>query len=227
MATLEPKTKKPSLIAFVLGLLAAISLFIFFSYPQLKDWENNRTEVVNAQNQSNALSDKISEAQDSITKLTSGSGTAYSDMLNQALPDQASIPDIYAYLEYLVNSSNLVLGSLQATDESAKPKSGQSSPFGTASAPAAGNESGSAQGAKAKNPLPETVGVVQITMDVKGDLEGLNHFLHNLGSSRLIMDVQSIEVTTNAENKVTDYKLVINTYYEKGGSSTGGANAKE
>ncbi len=228
MAMLEPtKPKHPSVMIFILSLAAAILVGIFLAYPKFKSWEAARAALADAQNKSASLTSEINTAQTSINELENDS--SYSEMLDQALPNSADIPDLYAYLETMAKSSNLVIGSMQASDESAKAKTGAPGEAGaigaagtgaggeTATAPATTVAGGSnVQGAAAGPALPASIGLVQITMDVKGNLTNLNQFLHGLGFSRRLIDVKSIDVSADQENKTMDYKLVMNTYYEKG-----------
>lgn len=227
MPSMQSQQKKSGITIFIISLLAAFALALFYTYPQYKIRVQKKNSLAAASDITQKLNSDVQTASNSINLLNSNSDDI--DLLNQALPDDGNLPDVYAYLEYLTKTSNLVLGSVQAVDESADSKSSAqstlgvqgsgvstvgvgSTPAGVSTPASASNASGS----KGSGSLPASVGIIKITLDVSGSLNGVNSFLHNLEQSRRLIDVQSIEVSTNKKNNTTDFKLTLQTYYEKG-----------
>ena len=184
LATTQVAKKKPTpkYFAFVLELVAVGVAAYFFMWPQYKNVDADRIQIQTDQQSLDGL--KVQAA--SFKKNAAALQAADWQKVSVAVPDKNSITDLYAYIETLVNASDLSMAAIQVTDQS--------------SSGVAPSSTG-ANAATAKIHLSLTGTVVQLTQ-----------FLQSLQNSLRLIDVQdvSIDVTSGAGSFSVDAV----TYYQ-------------
>ncbi len=197
--------QKNSIGIFAVTTLLAIVVLFFLTYPKFSDYNNLSAErkanadslqaIQNQQQQVNVIFAKMQQSQ-----------TDLSD-LDLALPNQPNIPDLYALIENQAKYAGLNLTSVQAID--------LSDPANKDKVLAAAPGSDATGSQKAPPPLSPTLGQVSVNLQLIGDLNGFTQFLKSIQQSMRLVDVQSVDISTDAEKKIMTFNLVLMTYYQK------------
>lgn len=200
-----PQIKKPSQEApvIIVCVVLMILIVVFLVYPAYQVNRQKADTLSQAQGEVTTLKGLEQEVEAVIAKIKSS--PEQMNTLAIAIPDKPLIPDLYAHLETLANSTNLKIDSIQSTDLTSTEKDN----IGTV---------GAVGLASTEAPIPGTLGVVSVNLGLKGDVPSFVLFLDNLGRSMRIIDVQSVGITSaDAQSGQTEFtfRLVLKAYYQK------------
>ncbi len=193
-----------AIICFILAIVA----FFFLLLPKYSAYKDAKAMANNSQ----ASLEEIKQEQQAVNDLLAKLKAKSSDLqkVDMALPNNASIPDFYAYIESLAKSVNLNISTIQAKDETETP-SASATPNPTGVTPAA---AGTAAASQVKT-LSPTIGKISMDLQLTGTLESYTSFLAKLQNSLRLIDVQSVNIAA-AEGK-SDLTFITNlaSYYQK------------
>lgn len=192
--------KKAGLGIFILTIIVAIALLIFLVWPKFADWRAKNALAKSTRNSLVTLNAQRDEVKESIRKMNSPE----TDLarLNAALPTTPDVSSLYAHLEILAKSSNLLITAVQATDENDIESPG----FGNVAVPGTAIQ---------ERPVgSEDLGIINVNLEVQGSLQNFNQFLGAINRSLRIIDVQSVDASA-VKDKGISFKMGLRTYYQK------------
>ncbi len=207
-----PKTQSgASAGVFVVTLVLSIVAVIFFVFPKYSEYKSkNDTLLADQKAVTDALAQKKT-VESSIEKLKDSDSQFAT--LNNAIPNKADVPDVYAYLESLTKAAGLNLTAMQATDSNAKKPNGSNASLEDESGHGASAPSGNDSDKKNISPSP-TLGVITVNMEMVGPIDAFKQLLFSLQNSLRIFDVQSVDIQHDKDTKMT-INMVVKTYYQK------------
>ncbi len=189
---------------FIVAILVGVLIFIFLAGPKFSQYRQKAKELKANTELETRLKAEDQEISRRLNTLETKEDQI--DLLNSAIPSKASVPDLYAYLETLVKTSNLTLSTIQAVDASALAEESADK----------GNEQAVDEVMVSDGTIlspSTTLGVISVSLEVKGDINGYKQFLAAIENSLRIMDVQSVEIS-NDDTDLT-YRIALKTYYQK------------
>lgn len=217
-------------------MVLSIALGFFLVLPKYHAYGDAKTAAVNNQT---TLEDTKKQVE-LVSKLFDKVKSSADDLkrADLAVPPKPDVPEIYAYIETLTKSVNLVLNTVQATDESQAPD--QNTASGSAGAnPAAGAISLSPTNISATGgaSLPGAIGqiaggvarlskntssfannnlgAIDINLQVTGSYANFTSFLSKVQNSLRIMDVQNVSIAANQGKTDLTFVVSLKTYYRK------------
>ena len=208
--TTAPKVggSSPGYLWFALEIIAAAAVAFFFTWPQYQAVQAGNTQLAADQATLQKLQVQAAAYRTNDAKLQA----LDTSPVSQALPKTDSTIDLYAYLDTVVQSDNMVLSGIQVTDESATATSTDGSAAGAA--PAAMDGSGIATTTPIGSQIPADVGVVKIHLEVSGTEAEFAQLLSSVQSSLRLMDVQGISISAASSGKKS-FILDALTYYQQ------------
>lgn len=183
---------------FIAAIVVGVLIFVFLANPKFADYRNKAKQLKADTELEARLRAEDEEISRRLAELETREDQI--ELLEAAIPGDANIHDLYAYLETLVKTSNLTLSSIQAADTTA-------------------NNSDQTEGDAVivSAELPQapslTLGVINVNLEVKGNINGYRQLLGAIEKSLRIMDVQSVEI--NADSQDLTYRIALKTYYQK------------
>jgi len=200
---LEPLPKKQGAdwSSGVIAFLLAICALLFYVYPKYNQWKEGQVAVKAAQQQLDDLTQQKTKVQQSVGALEQNQQTF--KLVDQAVPNNPSIPDLYAHIELLAQASNMKLISIQATDTGTDANSSDPAAAQADTVAAGGSDS-----------APPTLGTVKVTAELRGNTAALKDFLTAVEQSLRFIDVQTIAINEGQNNEMS-YQIEFNTYYQK------------
>ena len=197
--------KQYGLGKFILATLVAVLILVFLVIPKFNEYRSVAKQLKEAED----ITARLEQEDVEITRRLSEFQTQKDqiDLLNQAIPDRSDIPDLYAHLETLLKTSNLTLSAIQAVDQTPVIEQNPGAATGTETMTI---------GAPQEQQLTPTpsLGMVSVSLEAQGALEGYKQFLSSLEKSLRIIDVQNVEINTD-ENGILTYRITLRTYYQK------------
>jgi Tfp pilus assembly protein PilO len=185
---------------FIAAIVVGVLIFVFLANPKFTDYRE-RAKQLKADTE---LETKLRSEDKEITRRLAELETREDQvkLLEAAIPDKAGIPDLYAYLETLIKTSNLTLSSIQAVDATAAKEADGATPTDAVVV--------SSEVPQAPSP---SLGVIMVNLELKGDINGYKQFLGAIEKSLRIMDVQTVEISDDTQSLT--YRITLKTYYQK------------
>lgn len=215
MQLVQPTKRRPTSIGtFIVTTALAVLALIFFVWPKYKTFieaqslkQNNENSLQTVQQQQAAVNNLIKQIQ------ANSSDLAKVDM---AIPDQPNLPDVYALIELQAQQAGLSITSMQGRDETdaSQPNGSNASTSADLSA-FTDQSSGSGTGVQTPPPPSPTLGVLDIGVQVNGSLSNFGQFLTALQDNLRLIDVQSIDVSSDPDKPGLTFRVLLKTYYQK------------
>ncbi len=208
------KKQSKGIGTFIITTLLAVAALIFFVWPKYKTFieakslkDNNANSLQTVQSQQSAVNNLIKQIQ------ANSSDLAKVDM---AIPNQPNLPDIYALIELQAKQAGLTITSMQGRDEADTNKQNGSNASTSADlSQFTDQSSGSGTGIQTPQPPSPTLGVLDVGVQVNGELNNFSQFLTALQDNLRLFDVQSIDVSSDPDKPGLIFRALLKTYYQK------------
>ncbi len=219
------QNRKPvTLGTLILTTIISILLIMFVLLPRYRDYTQKKGVLQTSQATHDDLENKKQHLIEQVKAMNDQKEKI--DLLNEAIPDSSSVPDLYAHLESMTKAANLTIAALQAIDVTEKEDAEKARAAAANTPVGVGNTATATTTGKAPTPAPASainaasaaptggLGMVTVTMEANGSLESFDQFLASLEKSLRLIDVQSVDISNDPDKGLT-FHLIFKTYYQK------------